>query len=381
MGVKVREKPTGSGNWWIFINHNGQRKSKKVGKDKKLAHDVAEKIKAKLVLGELKVEKVNEKIPTFKEYAELWLSLPHDWKESTRENYEHNMQLHIFPEFGKRKIDEFKRKDLKVFFDKLLSNGMSTAIAKTLKTLINGVLSNALDSEMIEVNPVFDLKMTGKKTDFEIEPLTEAEVEKFLEQAKKLFDGIYYPPFLCALRTGARLGEIKALKWDDIDFEKRLIEVKRSCRRGRITGTKNKKRRRVDMTPYLAETLKILRTEQKKDALKNGRPVPEWVFVDTKGRMLTRNVVQHALRQCLKRAKMRKIRIHDLRHSYSTIRLLRGHNVGDVSYQLGHSSIKITYDTYGHWIPGKFKSEVDDLDNMHPNAPYAHPETIAGQNI
>jgi integrase len=51
---------------------------------------------------------------------------------------------------------------------------------------------------------------------------------------------------------------------------------------------------------------------------------------------------------------------------------MRGHNVGDVSYQLGHSSIKMTYDVYAHWIPGQFKSEVDELDQAHPNAPQAH---------
>jgi integrase len=44
------------------------------------------------------------------------------------------------------------------------------------------------------------------------------------------------------------------------------------------------------------------------------------------------------------------------------LRLLKGHNIGDVSYQLGHSSISITYDVYGHWVPGKFKSEGDELD-------------------
>ena len=83
----------------------------------------------------------------------------------------------------------------------------------------------------------------------------------------------------------------------------------------------------------------------------------------------------------LKLAKLRKIRIHDLRHTYATIRLLSGHNIGDVSYQLGHSSIKITYDTYGHWLPGKFKSEVDELDNLHPSAPYTHPKSDGSNNL
>jgi integrase len=60
-----------------------------------------------------------------------------------------------------------------------------------------------------------------------------------------------------------------------------------------------------------------------------------------------------------------KMWIHGLRHSYATIRLLKGHNIGDVSYQLGHASIKITFDVYGHWVPGSFKSQVDELDKKN----------------
>ena len=120
-------------------------------------------------------------------------------------------------------------------------------------------------------------------------------------------------------------------------------------------------------------TLKELRTMQKRFSLKNGRPVPEWVFAGRKGKILSRVAFENALNRCLKNAKLRNIRIHDLRHTYATIRLMRGHNVGDVSYQLGHSSIKMTYDVYAHWIPGQFKSEVDELDQVHPNAPHTHP--------
>lgn len=366
MGVKVREYPKGSGDYYVFINHRGTRKSKKIGKDEELANEVAEKIKAKLVLGELDIEKINKSCPAFKEYAETWLALPHDWKESTKESYQFNLNKHIFPVFGKKRVDEIRRKDIKAFFDKLLSSGMAPATASLVRAPLRGVLSHAVDSELIEVNPASGLKLARKKTGLGVDPLTETEVEKLLKQSKKFLNGFYYPMLLCSLRTGMRVGEIKALKWSDIDFEQRLIEVKRGCRQGRITETKNKKRRRVDMTPHLTETLKALRTEQKKDALKNGRPVPVWVFTNTRGKMLTRMVFENALNRCLDKAKLRKIRIHDLRHTYASIRLLRGHNVGDVSYQLGHSSIKITYDTYGHWIPGKFKSEVDELDNPKP---------------
>jgi len=60
------------------------------------------------------------------------------------------------------------------------------------------------------------------------------------------------------------------------------------------------------------------------------------------------------------------------------IMALKWKDVDDVSYQLGHSSIKITYDVYGHWIPGHFKSEVDALDEIHPTALQAHPTVTEG---
>ncbi len=204
--------------------------------------------------------------------------------------------------------------------------------------------------------------------------MTESESQLLLEQAKVYMDGAYYPSILCALRTGMRIGEIQALKWIDIDFDNRQIEVKRSFRKGRMTDTKNHKRRRVDMTMHLTQTLKAHRTAQKRDALKKGNPFFEFVFSGVKNDMLNRESFRSALNQCTKKAGLRQVRTHSLRHSYATIRLMKGHNVGDVSYQLGHSSIKITYDVYAHWMPGQFKSEVDELDQVNPVAPHVHPK-------
>jgi integrase len=61
---------------------------------------------------------------------------------------------------------------------------------------------------------------------------------------------------------------------------------------------------------------------------------------------------------------IRAIRIHDLRHTYATLRISKGDNMADVSNQLGHHSVKLTMDVYYHWIPGKKKAEVDELDNL-----------------
>ena len=63
----------------------------------------------------------------------------------------------------------------------------------------------------------------------------------------------------------------------------------------------------------------------------------------------------------------------------ATMRIAKGDNIADVSNQLGHYSVKLTLDTYYHWMPGKNKSEVDGLDDMHPDAPYVHPVTSEGK--
>jgi integrase len=69
MGVKVREKPKGSGMFWIFVDHQGKRKAKKIGKDKRLANEVAKKIEAKLTLGDLDLQANKEKAISFKNFS------------------------------------------------------------------------------------------------------------------------------------------------------------------------------------------------------------------------------------------------------------------------------------------------------------------------
>jgi integrase len=73
MGVKVRERPPGSGIWWIYIDHQGKRKAKKIGKEKRLAVEAAKKIEAKLTLGDLGIADNKTRVPSFREYAETWL--------------------------------------------------------------------------------------------------------------------------------------------------------------------------------------------------------------------------------------------------------------------------------------------------------------------
>jgi integrase len=379
MGVSVREKKPGSGEFWVFISHNGTRRARKVGSEE-LAREVAEKAKARLVLGDFGVlEPKPPSVTTFKKFAEQWLLLPNaDWKESTRASYAHTLKNHVFSRIGTKPVDRITRKDLSELFNQLLLKGLAPRSVQLIKVTISGVFASAVEAELVKANPASGIKIrgagAGKKKGLDIEPLNDAEAVKLLEQVRAYRHGFYYPAVLCALRTGMRIGEIQALEWADIDFNSRFISVARSFRKGSTSTTKNNQTRRVDMTPHLMETLKDLRRSQKVTALKKGRPVPELVFIQKNGKRLRRFRFREVFNRCLEKAGIRRIRIHDLRHSYATIRLMRGHNIGDVSRQLGHSSISITYDIYGHWVPGTFKSEVDELDGQQPTATYTQPE-------
>ena len=132
------------------------------------------------------------------------------------------------------------------------------------------------------------------------------------------------------------------------------------------------------MSPQLTETLKSLKgTFRLKIADNNFEP--EYVFKSSGGELINlNNWRKRIFYKAIEKAEIRSIRIHDLRHTYATLRINKGDNIADVSNQLGHHSVKLTLDVYHHWMPGDKKSEVDALDDLspsHPNAPQTHPAT------
>jgi len=382
MGVKVRQKIKGKGKpWWVFITHNGKRTSRKVG-DKKAAETVASTIRAKLKLGEFDFEDPKP-VHTFKEYADSWINIniPATCKESTVRGYRDVLRLHILPVFSDLKVTEITRGMVKDFLLGKNNNGYKKSTTNHMKNVISGILNKALDDETIPVNPALNLGKNFLKTKDEtqnISVLTSDELKHLLDTVKQKFPR-HHTLFLLLARTGARIGEALALQWNDLDFNNRSIEIRRSTSRGKITTPKSGKPRIVDMSFQLAEVLKKHKTACKKKGLALGLgDLPKYVFINELGNRLdTDNWRQRVFYKAVKKAGIKRIRIHDLRHTYATLRISKGDNVADVSNQLGHHSVKFTMDIYYHWFPGKKKSEVDGLDDptfMRPNAPHMHPK-------
>lgn len=378
MGVTVREKVKGSGEWWIFINHRGQRKSKRFGRDEKKALEAAKLIEARLALGDLGVVEHKKKVPFFKEYASLWLE---DYvkairRASTYDRYKLALEKHVYPALGKMRMDEISRGDVRNLLLKCRNSGLSKSITQIVHTVISGPMAYALDEELIGANPVIGLtkRLHLKAGKHAVEPMSPDEVNTFLNVCSEVYPA-HYPLFLCAFRTGMRLGEILGLRWGDIDWNRKFINVKRSYKVGVVGPTKTGRTRRVDISDQLYKVLLDLRNQQKVKPFPVERDEESWkrnVVFQREGKPYEQNFVRRVFKSALEKAGIRQMRVHDIRHTYASLLLSDGVSPVYVKEQLGHSSIQMTVDIYGHLIPNDNRHVVNILDT-HLNAPQTHP--------
>lgn len=281
MGVVAREKPKGSGVWWIFISHQGKRKSKKIGKDKRMAFEAAKKIEAKLALTDFGILK-DEQIKTFGDYAQMWITttIPATCKASTEKDYQGILKNHILPTFDKIPITEINRLMIKNFLMEKSNSGLSSSKVKHIQVIVAGVLNLAVDDEVVLANPGHRLGRMAKKRDIkkDINPLTKEELSLLLRILQKHYPK-HYPMALTLARTGMRIGEVIGLQWGDIDFNGKFINVQRAITRGKVDTPKSGKGRRVDMSEQLSEALLKLKYQRKIETLEKGwSQLPEWIF-------------------------------------------------------------------------------------------------------
>ena len=299
-----------------------------------------------------------------------------------------NLGNHILPVLGNKPLDEITRQMAKDFIlskidDKKMSSKYKKNDGKTLAiSTVHNIMRTARyvmncvkDDGIIQSNPFEGIGkfLSLKRTKDNIHPLNEKEVPVLLHIVKKVYPE-WYPLFLTAIRAGLRKGELICLKWEDLDFVNRFIWARRTLRRdGTVKDTtKTGRTRRADMSIELTEALRGLKYEK----AHNGS-MKEWVFTNGAGNKIDESKISKILKECLKKAGLRVIRVHDLRHTYASLLIQNGASLAYIKDQMGHASIQTTVDVYGHLVPGANKHEVDKLDEiLRKNAPYTHPEEV-----
>lgn len=362
MAAKLREK---DGFWWVVIHHRGRRKWKKIGSDKREAQKVAHKINAQLALGEFAME--DERVPTVEEALRRWFKgYKPTFSPSFADVAETNIERHLIPAFGKLRITEIEERHLLQFIGEKTAEGtkpgpLKASTISNILSVLRRVLALAVDDGVIQRNPCRNLgrllakvKRQQSEQVEHVSAWSREEVAKLLEVARENEPG-FCSLLAFLLHTGCRKGEARAVKWEDVDWYASRVLIRRSISRGRLTPPKSGKARSVALSPALAVILRDLLSQRRKECLKRGWPdVPEWIFCSETGGLLDeRNVTRswYRVRRKAQANGVRPLRLHDARHTYASLMLRRGVPPAYVSRQLGHSSIQVTVDLYGHFIP------------------------------
>jgi len=192
----------------------------------------------------------------------------------------------------------------------------------------------------------------------EIKPLDAEQARQLLRTAGgERFEALY----VLAVTAGLRIGELLALRWQDVDLEAsgptlRVRRTKSTAKSGPVfTTPKNGKGRSISLTRHAVEALKAHRAAQNAERLKAGSLWQDngLVFCTHGGRPLdSHNVARTSFKPLLERAGLPNIRFHDLRHTCATLLLSRGHHPKLVQVLLGHASVALTLDRYSHVLPG-----------------------------
>jgi integrase len=259
MGVRIRQKDN---KWYVFINHNGQRKAKCVGSDKRLAIQVQKQLEAKLTLGDVGLLQEEPETVLFRDYAEQWLETyaARALRHSSRRVARSIIKNHLTSALGSVPMRELSRQHVKAFIAS--KTDISPIHVKNLIRILSGICNHAVDDEVMPVSPVSNLRKyfpaRRQDPDARLMPFTSDELACYLACMQQHYPQ-YYAYFFTLARTGMRLGEALGLTWGDIKFGSgnadphRFIEIRRtydSVHR-RYNPPKNGKTRRVDMSVEL----------------------------------------------------------------------------------------------------------------------------------
>lgn len=285
---------------------------------------------------------------------------------STLQRYDQVVRVHIIPTIGRIKLTALTPRDVQLMVSQLRQTSAPASVIK-----IHGVLRNALgDAERMDLIPrnVARAVRSATLTRTERRALTPTESAKLLAQLEgDRLEGV----FVLALATGLRRGEVLGLRWRDTDIDAKSLFVRQTLQRvgGELRFVPPKTHRSTRTVPLSKLAMSVLaaqRVRQAEDRLLVG---PAWedhglVFATQLGTPLEPRNVNRRFTTARSAAGLDWVRLHDLRHAFATFLLDQGEELRTVMDLLGHSTIRLTADTYGHVLPSRARSEVDAIDRV-----------------
>jgi integrase len=292
-----------------------------------------------------------KEVPTLEEFSKLYLDVAAaDNKPSTLDTKRQIMRQHVLPHLGRARLDAVRYAEIQDLKLRLLGGGLGPKSVNNVLTVLRRMLEIARKREIVTAVPEVEwLKAPKPEFDF----LTFDEAERLVDGARDEWRVMV----LVALRTGLRQGELIGLRWEDVDLVAGRLMVRQNVVRGHVGTPKSGKSREV---PLSGEALAALKAHRHLRG--------DLVFCDLGGRVLTKGETKWPLWSACKRAGLRRIGWHVLRHSFASHLVMRGAPLKAVQELLGHATIQMTM-RYAHLAPEVARDAVGLLDGRGAGAP------------
>jgi integrase len=298
---------------------------------------------------------------TLREAAEAWLEgvrsgairnrSRHAYKPSAVRGYETSLAARVLPELGGARLSELRRVDLQDFADRLCADGLDASTVRNTLMPLRVIFRRAVARGDFAVNPTTGLELPavdGRRERIASPAEAEALLAALPERDRALW--------ATAMYGGLRRGELLALRWEDVDLATGVIHVERSwdAKEGVVAPKSRAARRSVPIAAVLREHL-VQR------ALRSGRR-SGLVFGTSATQPFTPSNVRKRANAIWTRRGLDPIGLHECRHTFASLMIAAGVNAKALSSYMGHSLVTITYDRYGHLMPGNETEAAELLD-------------------
>jgi|SRR5579884_31359 len=297
---------------------------------------------------------------TFREAAEAWLEGSHQgairnrsgdrYKPSALRSYEQALKLRVLPHLGAAKLSAISRSDLQDFVDRLVADGLDASTIRNTLMPVRAIYRRAAARGEVAVNPTTGLELPavrGRRTRI----ATAAEAAALIEAAPERDQAVW----AIAFYAGLRRGELQALRDEDVDLLAGVIHVRRSW--DPVAGVIEPKSRAGSRKVPIVGALRAHLAAHK---LRRGNA--DGFFLGNGNTPFCSESVRARANAAWTKAGLESIGLHDARHTYASLAIAAGVNAKALSTYMGHSSITITLDRYGHLLPGNESEAAALLD-------------------
>lgn len=317
---------------------------------------------------------------TFLDWLRLWLEtyMKNKVKQSTYVSYRGYIENHLAPAFPTLKLKDLTTKLLQDFYNyKQNTQGLSPKTILNLHRCLHKAMNQAVLEHYIDFNPC-DAVSLPRNEKPQVEILTREEQQKLIYTSYKYRYGVF---IRLTLATGIRLGELLGLRWEDVDFGKRMLSIRRTLNRlpkvdyngvGNSTEiviqepkTKNSIRS-IPLIPNIANELQQWKMVQQNDAMAAGAAYQDSGFLVTNplGGYLEPRTFKDFYDEILKASGLGHYTFHALRHTFATRAMEQGMDAKTTSILLGHYSVSFTLDTYTHVLDSQKQEEMKVMEEF-----------------